>query len=147
MRKSAITVRGAETRLTFLLWHQLVYTIHFASDFLSWCSSWFGDKICNVLRKFSISNWLLDNSHAWRLRAGRFWCWNFLLLVLIVLEKVCLFCLIWAFNNLSVISRQCLDVIGSSMLTFRVLPFGESGRQTGAETSHCRTSENHACCG
>ena len=27
-----------------------------------------------------------------------------------------------AFNNLSVISRQCLDVTGSSMLTFRVLP-------------------------
>ena len=32
------------------------------------------------------------------------------------------------------------------MLTFRVLPFGESGKQTGAETSNCRTSENHACC-
>ena len=46
-------------------------------DFLSWCSSWFGDKICNVFRKFFISNWLFDNSHAWRLRAGRFWCWNF----------------------------------------------------------------------
>ena len=27
-----------------------------------------------------------------------------------------------AFNNLSVISRRCLDVTGSSMLTFRVLP-------------------------
>ena len=27
-----------------------------------------------------------------------------------------------AFNNLSVISRRCLDVAGSSMLTFRVLP-------------------------
>ena len=37
---------------------------------------------------------------------------------------ICLF--VWfelnvAFNNLSVISRQCLDVTGSSMLTFRVL--------------------------
>ena len=45
-------------------------------DFLSWCSCWFGDKIC-VLRKFSISSWLLDNSKAWRLRTGRFRCWNF----------------------------------------------------------------------
>ena len=25
--------------------------------------------------------------------------------------------------------------------------FGKSGRQTGAETSSCRTSENHVCCG
>ena len=38
---------------------------------------------------------------------------------------ICLF--VWfglniAFNNLSVISRRCLDVTGSSMLTFRVLP-------------------------
>ena len=38
---------------------------------------------------------------------------------------VCLF--VWfglkiAFNNLSVISQRCLDVAGSSMLTFRVLP-------------------------
>ena len=38
---------------------------------------------------------------------------------------LCLF--VWfglnlAFNNLSVISRRCLDVAGSSMLTFRVLP-------------------------
>ena len=34
-------------------------------------------------------------------------------------------CLIWAyrrFQSLSVISRRCLDVAGSSMLTFRVLP-------------------------
>ena len=40
-------------------------------------------------------------------------------------EVPCLF--VWfglnvAFNNLSVISRRCLDVTGSSMLTFRVLP-------------------------
>ena len=38
--------------------------------------------------------------------------------------KVCLslFGLYVPFNNLSVISRWCLDVAGSSMLTFRVLP-------------------------
>ena len=38
---------------------------------------------------------------------------------------VCLFVLFGlyvAFNNLLVISRQCLDVAGSLMLTFRVLP-------------------------
>ena len=38
---------------------------------------------------------------------------------------VCLFVLFGlyvAFYNLSVISRRCLDVAGSSMLTFRVLP-------------------------
>ena len=44
---------------------------------------------------------------------------------------VCLFvCFIWAlhvaFNNLSVILQQCLDVAGSSVLTFRVLLTGIS---------------------
>ena len=40
-------------------------------------------------------------------------------------EFVCLFVLFGlyvTFNNFSVISRRCLDVAGSSMLTFRVLP-------------------------
>ena len=47
-----------------------------------------------------------------------------------------MFCLfVWfgfnvAFNNLSVISRQCLDVAGSSMLTFRVLPHWNITPQT-----------------
>ena len=34
------------------------------------------------------------------------------------------------FNNLSVISRRCLDVTGSSMLTFRVLPHWNTTPQT-----------------
>ena len=86
-----------------------IYDPFHVIDFLSWCSSWFGDKICNVLQKFSISNWLLDNSQGWRLSTGRFRYWNFP----------------FAFVN----------------------SFGKSGRWNGAETSSCRTSENHVCCG
>ena len=43
--------------------------------------------------------------------------------VIVVLCFVCLFALFGFYLNiLSVISRLCLDVTGSSMLTFRVLP-------------------------
>ena len=41
-----------------------------------------------------------------------------------------LFGLYVAFNNLSVISRRCLDVAGSSLLTFRVLPHWNITPQT-----------------
>ena len=73
IRKSAMTARWAETGLTFFLWHQLVYTTHF----LNRCSSWFRDKLGNILRKRFIYNWLLVNSKVWSARVGRFWCGNF----------------------------------------------------------------------
>ena len=54
-------------------------------------------------------------------------------LITFLLGRLCLF--VWvglnvAFNNLSVISRRCLDVAGSSMLTFRVLPHWNITPQT-----------------
>ena len=53
--------------------------------------------------------------------------------------RVCLFVLFGlyvAFNNLSVKSRRCLDVAGSSMLTFRVLPHWNVTPQTLYMISH-----------
>ena len=54
-----------------------VYNPFWIIDFLRRCSSWFWDKVCNVLRKLFISNWLFDNSQAWRVNNGRLGCWNF----------------------------------------------------------------------
>ena len=54
-----------------------VYDQFWIADLLSRCSSWFWDKVWDVLRKLFISNWLLDNSEAWRASNGRFGCWNF----------------------------------------------------------------------
>ena len=54
-----------------------VYYPFWVIDFLSRFSSWFWDKVCNVLRKLFISNWLFDNCQAWKASNGRFGCWNF----------------------------------------------------------------------
>ena len=51
-------------------------------------------------------------------------------------EQFVLFGLYVAFNNFSVISWRCLDVAGSSMLTFRVLPHWNITPQTLDMISH-----------
>ena len=71
--------------------------------------------------------------HGWSMKA-RLYKYMY---ITIATASMCLGCLVFvwfglnlAFNNLSVISRRCLDVTGSSMLTFRVLPHWNITPQT-----------------